>query len=289
MKKAIVIVSAIIFCFAACDKIDPSEDGTYTVESGAEVTVEEGTSVSDHTHRVWIEKYTGPRCNNCPDADTIIHDLMEQASYKDKVVATSIHTNSFGVPISGSPDFRTPEGQTWSETFGIENYPSVMLNRQSANNEMDIITDISTLSSKIDQISNTPADIAIAVSCSTDPESGKLNVTTALELLNDIEGDITLTVFIIEDALIAAQRYIDHSTLAVMTNSTYVHNHVLRKLVTDLWGQDVEIGRQSGTTAKATLQTDMPDNLVAANCHIVAFVSDKSSRSIYNVATCPIL
>ena len=281
-----LIVTAALTLAAGCDKIEPSDDGTYTVYAGAVGESEEGAALADHTHRVWIEKYTGPRCNNCPTADDVIHDILEQESYRDNVVATAIHaTNVFGYPLDNSPDLRIEAGEDWCQFFfgGNAEFPQVLLNRQREGNGFNVISPISPFTSAIDEIVQSPSDVAIEVKAHFDSQSGSLTITPAIELLSDLPGAITLTVLFVEDSLVAGQRMPDGTT-----NPAYVHNHVLRGLVTDKWGADIDCGLTSGTTRKVTFKATLPQGCVMANCQVVAFVSDKSSRSIYNVASCPI-
>ena len=282
---------AALFVFAGCDKIEPSEDGTYTVYSGAVGEWEDCEALADHTHRVWIEKYTGPRCTNCPTADEVIHDILEQSQYSGKVVATAIHaTNVFGYPIGESPDLRIPEGEAWSEFFfgNAAAFPSVILNRQKNGSTYNVINPTAPFTSDIDAIIAEPAYVAMAVDAYFDEQAGKLSITSKVELLNDIvfsnpTDDLTLTVLIIEDSLIATQRMPSGGE-----DEAYVHNHVLRGLVTDKWGLDIDIEHLSGEARKVTLRADLPEGCRKENCQVVAFVSDKTSRIIYNVATCPI-
>lgn len=276
---------ALLFCFAACDKIEPSEDGTYTVYSGAVGEWEDSDPVADHTHRVWIEKYTGPRCNNCPTADGVIHDICEQ--YAGKVIATAIHaTQVFGTPIGSSLDLRTDEGEAWcTNFFGTSAaFPSVLLNRQKSGTTYTIINPTSPFTSDIDAIANEEAAVAMNVSSYFDSQAGKISITTSVELLEDIADDMTLTVLFIEDSIVATQKMPNGTE-----NANYIHNHVLRGLVTDKWGFDIDCDKKRGTARKVTLRAELPEGVNIDNCQVVAFVSDKSSRTIYNVTTCPIL
>lgn len=289
MKKILILVSSLLFFFASCDKIEPSEDGTYTVYSGAVGEWEDCSALSDHTHRVWIEKYTGPRCTNCPDADAVIHDIISQSQYSDKVVATAIHASAvFGYPIGNSPDLRTDEGEAWSQFFfgNAVSYPSVLLNRHKNGSTYNIISPTAPFTTDIDNILGTPADVAVSVEAHFDSQASKISITSSVELLNNISDDLTLTVLFIEDSLVATQRMGDGTE-----NPNYVHNHVLRGLVTDKWGFDVDCDRTAGTARKVTLRADLPDRPEGVRqdkCQVVAFISDKSTRTIYNVATCPI-
>ncbi len=282
-----ILALAIVFSTQSCDKIEPGEDGTYTVYSGSVGEWEDGEPVADHTQRVWIEKYTGPRCTNCPTADESIHDITAQPQYSNKVIATAIHaTNIFGTPIGDSPNLRTEEGDAWCLNFlgSSAALPSALLNRQKDNNSIEVIQDFSALSGKVNAILTQSATVAIALSSHFDSQADKISITTNIELLDDVADDLTLTVLIIEDSIVATQRMPDGSE-----NSAYIHNHVLRGMVTDKWGFDIDSPKTRGAARKVTLRASLPEGCIMEHCQTVAFVSDKSSRSIYNVAISPIL
>lgn len=286
--KYLFILASLIIA-TSCDKIEPSEDGTYTVYSGAVGEWEDCEGLADHNHRVWIEKYTGPRCTNCPTADNIIHDIAEQ--YGNRVVATAIHATAlFGSAIGNSPDLRTNEGEAWCQYFfgNAASFPVVLLNRQKSGGSYKETDPVSPFTSEIDAIIEEPAMVAMAVEAYYDEQAEKISITSKVEIVNDMvfsnpTDDLTLTVLIIEDSIIATQRMPSGGE-----NEGYVHNHVLRSLVTDKWGLDIDIEHKSGEARKVTLRGDVPEGCHMENCHIVAFVSDKSSRIIYNVATSPI-
>lgn len=290
MKKNLIICAiATILLVCGCDKIDENQR---IVFSGAVGTWYDGTGVSDHTQRALIEKYTGPKCVNCPTADEAIHAAV--TAYNGKLIATAIHVpgSTFGSPIGTSPDLRVEDGGTWHDFFVVSSaYPVALVNRQKSGTTYDLFTPTSGIEAKVDPIINSTPSLAIAVESKLTGKSDAITVN--LEFLNTINDSLTLTVFIMEDSIIAAQRMPDGTT-----NTNYVHNHVLRDVVTDIFGINVDADGKSGTKRFVQISYDItsaninPNNLdgdsMLDHCHIVAFVSNKTTREIINVAECPL-
>ena len=79
------IALALTVAFASCDKIE-SDD--YLIFSGSTGEWYDGQPVADHTQRLLVEKYTGNRCTNCPDADEIISQIQSTAGDKMPILET---------------------------------------------------------------------------------------------------------------------------------------------------------------------------------------------------------
>ena len=84
-------------CVVSCDKIEP---GNYTVYAGAPVVWEPGTAF-DAVQRAYVEKYTGPKCSNCPLADVTLDAAHGQ--FGDRLAIVSInHPTGQGVQWQNS-------------------------------------------------------------------------------------------------------------------------------------------------------------------------------------------
>ena len=68
----------------------------------------------------------------------------------------------------------------------------------------------------------------------------------------------------------------------------YRHNHMLRDVITDVWGIDIQAEGRAGEARKARFSYTLPNGVVKDNCHIVAFISNKDSRRVVNCAECKI-
>ena len=279
-KTLLAIAAATVF--VSCDKIEP---GNYIVYSGTTGVWENGSNVDDHSQRTIIEKYTGVRCVNCPTADMAINTAM--SSYGNKLIAVSIHDSSFAFtrPIGNSNDMRSADGHALSQYFGVyegKKYPQGLVGRRKNKSGWDLFTPTAGIEERVDAIVSKPSQIALSVSAK-DNGNG-IMITAQMEWLANIDIPLTLTVLITEDSIKATQRMPNGED-----STGYVHNHVLRDVITPLWGVDVNGDGKTGTCRKITLDyTGFEASWRKEKCHIVAFVSHKETMEMLNATECAI-
>lgn len=263
------IALALTVAFASCDKIE-SDD--YLIFSGSTGEWYDGQPVADHTQRLLVEKYTGNRCTNCPDADEIISQIQNTAG--DKMIAISIHAGMFSSPIEGNQDLRTEVGNTWHDFFGVSNYPTAMINRSGG------ILGYAEMESGINAALSDSATAKLAMDIGTeyDPQSRQLTIKSNIEFLEDIAESLTFTILVMEDGIIGKQKS------GSETLDNYEFKHVFRNTVTDLWGIDVDADGKTGTCRYVVLNYTLPTEYVAENCHIVGFISNKETKEVIQCA-----
>lgn len=282
MKKTVLsLLTLVALLFTACDKI---EEDQYIIYSGASGEWVDGNGVSDHSQRALIEKYTGVRCLNCPTAEDAINAAVAQ--YGGKLLAVAIHDSStFTRPYPNNRDLRTATGNTWSKFFGVFDagqYPVALVNRTPGASGWNLFNPISGINSYVDPIVNSEATIAIEVSA-TEAE-GLISTTVNLEFLENVGDNLNLTLFIIEDNINATQLMPDGEK-----NESYIHNHLFREVITDVWGTQIDCTGAKGEKKMTTIDYQVDNSeWIIANCHIVAFVSNRDTRQIVNVAECDI-
>lgn len=283
MKKNIFLALLAGLTLAwSCDKIE-SNGGYYDEFAGVYVENEEGTPVADKSQRVLLEKYTGVRCVNCPTADDAI--AAQMAAYGERLIAVSIHdSGAFTRPFDGNPDFRTDDGNTLSVYYGVAaggSYPTSIINRSLSGGAPELIdpTQGANISAKVDAILAQAPKVAIEVAAAT--ANGATKITTNMEFLQDVDEELSLTLLIIEDNITATQMLPDGTK-----DANYVHGHVLRDVITDVWGTLIDSDRRAGTCNKTSVRYTVNPAWVASNCKIVAFVSYATTREVLNVAEC---
>lgn len=259
---------------ASCDKINEEQ---YTIFAGAAGTWYETDAAIPHVQRAFIEKYTGVRCINCPKADEVIHAASNK--YGDSVVVVAVHSRStgFGRPLGNDPNLCTESGDEWYDYFGIASQPAAMINRSQNNNSWDIFTPTTNFDDRIDAVVNQTPKIAVAIQNGLEEETCYSDIY--IEYLAENLNDLTLTLLLTEDKI-----YTRQSQQGVGEIENYEQNHVLRSVVTNLWGLDMPNNNSKGTKKLIRLYYTLPDNCNADNCHAVAFVSHRDSRQIVNCA-----
>ena len=277
MKKILILIAATVL-FVACDKINPNDSEQYIVYSGMPLEWEEGTAF-DAIQRAYVDKYTGPQCINCPNADKTLDAAHEQ--FGDNLVIISInHPDGQGKPYPNEPDMRTLEGTTWDKYYGIDGIPAAYINRRTATQYSgsmnNIVGDISAVLAEnpIVGVNATAEDI---------DHDGTLNITAEIVFAQEYTEPLTMTLALVEDSL----AYKQLSTTGLKPD--YMHNHILRMVVTDVWGADIECTGKVGEARQTKLTYTVSNHDINLdNCHLVAFVSDKSSRQVLNSVQCSI-
>lgn len=273
MKKiflGIIGLMGLMGLTTACDKI---EEGEYTVYDGAVVSWTAGSPIANPVQRAYVEKYTGPRCSNCPTADATL-----AAIHNENIVVVSInHPTGQGIPFPGEPDMRTDGGTAWDQYFGINAIPAAYINRDRTTQYLGEMGNIvSALNTALGQ----EPTVALEVSA---VHGAKVDITVDLQFLRSYSNPVTLTAAIVEDSLVYKQLLPDNSM-----DETYAHNHMLRKVITGFWGRDIEANGSEGEALRGTLSFAPAEDINLANSHIVVFVSDKNSRRVLNCASCKI-
>ena len=89
MKKNSIYLLLLTFVLVAgCDRIERDEYMVATSGSGSN-----GQWTSGGVQRALVEKYTGPRCNNCPLADETLDALHEQYASELVIIAITPYNN----------------------------------------------------------------------------------------------------------------------------------------------------------------------------------------------------
>ena len=265
MKRTILILSTAALLFASCDKI-ATDEYTQSTSGGS-------NWVNANVHRAFVEKYTGPKCKNCPKADVSLDAAHHQ--FGDNLIIISVnYPTGQGEPWADNPDLRTEDGTAWSNYLGISELPAAYLNRgtkQYTGSMSEITADIEKA------IAQTP-QAGIAVNATAQGDS--INIIVDVELYSQLTGGLTLTLALTEDSLIYKQSMPEGEP-----DDNYVHNHMLRDVITNTWGDDIPMEGLAGEHKVGQFSyTVTNSDIHLPNCHIVALLSRKSDRSVINCA-----
>ena len=269
--KTLVILIALAFAFQACDKVEPPYINGIDCEVG--------------TKKVLIEDYTGHGCVNCPGAAVVAHNLQEQC--EDRIIIMAVHAGYFASTEAFGPeytyDFNTEAGTTWNDYYSIVGNPKGMVNRVDGGSGVVTVPDKwdKTLVSEL----ALTADVEVNISNTYNENDSTITTVISGEFLSEIEGKFNLVVCITENDIVEPQKNNDTEIGDVPDDLDYVHQHVLRMVINDSWGQEIASGQVSiGQKYSRTYTEDFKGHdWVPENCHIVAFVYQDSDKSILQV------
>lgn len=281
MRKILFSIIIVVTLFTSCDKIE----SPYLVASSAIDTDVDFPPLDTNSvyRKILLEEFTGHLCTNCPDGAQEVSNLCH--IYGDTLIPISVHAGLFSSVNNGlfSYNFQTEEGETLKTDFGVNSYPSAVIERTPYHNQMAIktISDWAIAISHIDR-SDVPAAIQIINQYETATQT--LSVHTLTTALKDYTSPVKLALYIIEDHIIAPQQ------VQSSIDTFYVHNHVLRKAVNGVYGhfltqsEEGDRGLTHAQTYSLSYRLDCkntPWNV--ENCQVVAILFNSETYEILQV------
>lgn len=222
-----------------------------------------------------IENFTSQKCVICPYG----HDVLEAlTSLRPDLAWVGVHASGMGNDI-----FVTDETDAVAK-FQATSYPTASFNRMYINNTQ--IKDRGTLaivigyqptyaqaaaemlSGVIDELNaSIPAFATVAIQSTLNGKDLNIKVygDAVEEFKNCVGDDAVVTVYLLEDGLVASQ---DSATVTV---SNFVHNNVLRDVVTNNVYGDA-INWTGATTYQNEFNVTLDDSWNAENMRVVAFI-----------------
>lgn len=251
-KYLLSLLAPAIISMASCSDID-SDDRYIAADTVAA------------QRAVLIEDFTGQNCVNCPEAHETMDKLVEQ--YPDGVIPVSIHAGSFGVSVSNTryTGLMQPEGNTFNDAWGIDEWPKGVINRQAP------ALNHSEWAEAVRREIARPSTLSITVEARYDADNDRIAISTTLAPQTDIKAKLQL--WVLEDGIVARQEDINLGRI-----NDYVHNHVYRASVNGVGGENISLEANIHTTMDSSIdirrnstETWKPENL-----SIVAFAYDDS-------------
>lgn len=265
MKNIFIIIAVALVILSGCNEIMP------TIPPPGSIT-------SDRV--ILVEEFTGVGCQNCPGGSAELENLL--SIYPDNLIAVSIHVGFFASEVQWNAnqkfDFRTVDGDNLVKNyFGGEPfaYPSATVNRELSQTNSLYITNTewpATIASELEEGSS----VDLTMSRTYDEGSRELNVDLTILALSALPEDIRVSVIITESGIIDYQK--DLNAPGDGWIPEYVHKHVLRDIVTSFDGEVIsDTGVALTESVSKSFSTVLPDNFVAENCEVIAFVHRNTS------------
>lgn len=253
----------ILLSGAACSEIPPVINPIE--DSGGETG--DTTSIGGQDRQVLIEEFSGVRCVNCPAGAAAIEGLLD--TYEERLWAISIHAGFFARTYPESRyDFRTPDGNSLLTFLGEPlGYPTAVINRRVFDGEGDLQLGQPLWPGFIQQELQRPRQLAVGLSRTFDPLTLELTVTVQIEVDADLVAtDIRLSLALTEDGIVDRQLTPDGE------RDDYVHNHVLRDMITNFDGNPLPAPLTAGQRLTRSFRYTLDPGWNAEKCTLIAFV-----------------
>lgn len=247
------LVAMAVCMLMACEEEPPYINYEPEYASSETTYVDVNNLPAAQKRGVLIEDISGVRCVNCPDASTIIKDIKSRHLPNDTVNAITIYPkiaslNSLTLPVNkpdknavSKYDLRTEAGEQLLSALGTPNsLPNGYVNRKQFNGALYRYIDRNDWDTKVneEQDSTTPVNIWVSAKPKGTTE---LEVKLRLTFTQDLTGDYNISLALLQDSIVDVQESTDPNVGAIYIID-YVHNHVLRKMITATLGDRINTG-----------------------------------------------
>lgn len=238
------------------------------------------TAVS--TKGVLLEEFTGINCGWCPQGHAIAAKLVKASP---NVYVVAVHAGSFSKPAPDEPDFRTDEGEEIVNEFGVEQcgYPSGMVNRHDYYNTGNPVCSRSYWKAYTKLGVKETAPVNLLATSTYDGATRKLTVHVEGYYTADSQADNqSLCVLWTQDNIKGPQN-------GGLVGDDYMHQHVLRGYITDLWGDPLDSpvkGKYFSRDYSITLPESIKEvEVKPGDVRVIAYVVS-NKRDVQNVTGC---
>ena len=231
-------------------------------------------STQPQKRNVLLEEFTGAGCGNCPDGAAVIASIKEVCGHAFHSIA--IHAGPYA---ETGTDLKTPFGDSLVLECGVDGYPAGAINRYPYMGEnlplnMSRGYWVKTVKAALQE----DAPVNLYASASIDADTRELTVEVEYCYTQAVAGEThNLNVALIQNHISGYQN---------QAPAGYLHEHVLRDLLTGQWGEPLTEMTQ-GTVYKKTYTETLPETIGGAeldirNVEVVVFVT-KGRREVQNV------
>lgn len=217
-----------------------------------------------------MDYFTTEKCPNCPPAAASIKIIVGD---NPDVIWLSHHagyyTDKFTIPANTEMCWFYSPGGTYA--------PAVMLDRvasPSSNTPVESTSYIKT--AKLNERIATPAFVSVDITGSYIPNERRIDIDVVGNLAIDFDAKTNLTVYLVENGI--------HSATQSNGGTDYVHNHVVRHLLTPTFGEYIGVETAGSKFSKKYSYT-IPQDWNTDNVEVVAIVNRYNSASRID---CPI-
>lgn len=230
-------------------------------------------STEPANRNVILEEFTGRNCGYCPDGHLIANQIM--ANNPGRVWAINVHAGSYAPTTY--PNFNTTASATILSGFSVSGFPSGVVNRSTS-----AAQGRGSWNSLSSQQLNQAAECNVAGIARINPDTRMATITVEVYYTgNSSVNENYLTVAMLQDSILGSQSGMNGNPAQVVGNQ-YCHMHILRDVITPVWGEAVSPTTQ-GTLITKTYEYQIPEiigspngvNVVLDHIFFLAWVSEQ--------------
>ncbi len=203
-----------------------------------------------------LEDFTGVRCGFCPDGHLRAKAVAD--ANPGKFVIIAVHGGSFAAPQTGWANFTTKYGSSLISFAKVSGYPAGTISRTLCS-ELGVTPQIAggyamsrgSWGLAASKIFDMDAPVNIGAKATFDSSSRKLTIKVDMYYTAEETGENRLNVALLQDGITSRQS-------GAPDPNNYVQDHVLRDLVTGLWGEVITEEKKEGAKISKTFVYDVP-------------------------------
>lgn len=278
----------------------PQESGLYTFTADYDGRVSEPVTVkvynskpqveSQFMKHVCVTEFTGAWCINCPEGYDDMWGILSKPTmkkYQDRIEFLAFHSNVEGtdsLAISATADVKG--------LFPAANaFPSFAVDFRKQSSGLLTGTGLTLFSDSIvESFDNEKHPVCCGVSLSSTVSADGKKAEVTVKVKTDYTNPYSLVLLIIQSRIKGYQK----TELYPEGTGDYIHNHVVRKVVTSyagkFSGEDITEGGfiKAGEEAVKTFLVDIDSKWVLENTQVCALVMDCNDE-VNNLNACPIV
>lgn len=229
-----------------------------------------------------LEEFTAIHCSYCPSGHAIAQNMHRV--FGNRLQTIAVHAGGLAVPGGNEPDFRTAAGADWYERQGGAGMPSGALNRHVFNGlcNTGYALGRGDWQEAARKSMGDTALVNLYIEAVLDTQTRSLTVRVEYFYPESIDMQFnTLTLAITEN-------YVPGTQSGFTGGSQYLHRHVLRDVITPVWGdtlRDLSARRVLEKTYHYTVPAQYVNRAPALeNLEVVAFMSDTMGEILNSTA-----
>ncbi len=225
---------------------------------------------------VLLEELTGVKCPNCPAGTEKVESLLE--IFGENLASYSVHGSFLTTPTDQSQyDFRNPFAIDLENSFKpFLGKPAAVIDRKNFDGQDFLAVDnIDQWQSLVEEELNRKQVLQISSSHAYEFASRLLSIDLGISALEDLNGNLSLSIVISESHIIDAQLNVSEII------PDFEHNHVLRTMLTNFDGDQLINGMTANQTLNRSYSYTLPEEIglwIPENLEVIVFVTDASQE-----------
>ena len=233
-----------------------------------------------------IEEFTGIGCGFCPYGHLEVTNFIN--AHPGDGFSVAIHQGYFAIPEPPMPDYRTGFGDGLGEYFSVSSWPNGLINRHDHGGGM--LYPLNEWVQYASGVLNESSYVNIACEASVDVQTRALTVHVETYYTGNSPASTNfLNVVLTQNNIKGPQFSSWFNPDAITPDGAYMHQHMLRDMITGQWGEEIS-PTSSGTFIDKTYTYTVPESindilLRLGDLEIISFIAE-TEEEVQTVSGC---